>query len=416
MILFQKSILFFGIHSNNYICKYFLKYKGELVKNQFSHTRELFSEIDFDDKLLWIIWPRWVWKTTLLLKYLSQNDLSKSLYISADNIYFLENKLFDFAFRFRKEYDWRLFIIDEIHKYKNWQQELKNIYDSIPNLQIVFSWSSSIDLKWWNYDLSRRAKLYTLNWFSFREYVNYIHNIELPKYDLETIISNHLLISQEIHDFPIIQTFKKYIEGGYYPYYVNEKQKDASKIIETIEKIIYDDIAQFYNIKTENLIYFKKILNYLSAIDPWEINVNKISKTLQIDNKTVNSYLEILEKWWLVRFFLQDIFGYNIMKNTSKIYLENTNLLFVINKMLLQEVKIWSVRETFFIQAIQNSKNKIKSTKILDFVIWEKIFEIWWRNKTFKQIKDNKENSFLVLDDILVWEKNVIPLWIFGLL
>jgi len=157
-------------------------------------------------------------------------------------------------------------------------------------------------------------------------------------------------------------------------------------------------------------------LNYLSAIDPWEINVNKISKTLQIDNKTVNSYLEILEKWWLVRFFLQDIFGYNIMKNTSKIYLENTNLLFVINKMLLQEVKIWSVRETFFIQAIQNSKNKIKSTKILDFVIWEKIFEIWWRNKTFKQIKDNKENSFLVLDDILVWEKNVIPLWIFGLL
>jgi len=394
----------------------FFEIQKNLLDNIFPFTRELYEQIDFGERLIWVIWPRWVGKSTILIQYLSRNDLSNSLYISADNIYFLENKLFDFALKFKREYDWKLLIIDEIHKYKNWEQELKNIFDSIPDLKIVFSWSSSIDLKGWNYDLSRRARLYYLHGFSFREFVNYKYSKNLPKYSLDEILSNYLQISQTIPNMPIVKYFKEYLENGYYPYYVNETKKDNSKILETINKTIYDDIANYHNIKTENLIYFKKILNYLSVIEPGEINSNKISKTLEIDNKTVNTYLEILEKWWLIRFLLKDISWYNIMKNTSKIYLDNTNMFFAINSNLQKEIKIWSIRETFFVNAIQNSNNNIIFSKIWDFVIHDKIFEIWWENKNFKQISKIKDDSFLVLDDILVWEKWIIPLFLFWLL
>lgn len=394
----------------------FFEIQKNLLNNIFPFTRELYNEIDFSQRLIWIIWPRWVGKSTILIKYLSQNNIENSLYISADNIYFLENNLFDFALRFKREYDWKLLLIDEIHKYKNWQQELKNIFDSIPDLKIIFSWSSSIDLKWWNYDLSRRARLYYLNWFSFREYVNYKYSLKIDKYKLSEIIENHIKIASSLPNIPIIKYFKEYLESWYYPYYVNEDQKDNSKIIETINKTIYDDIANYYNIKTENLIFFKKILNYLSIIEPWEINSNKISKTLEIDNKTVNTYLEILEKWWLIRFLIKDINGYNIMKNTSKIYLDNTNINYALNYNLSKDVKIWTIRETFFINSLQNSKNNIAFSKIWDFIIDDNIFEIWWENKNFKQIKNNINNSFLVLDNILVWEKWIIPIYLFWLL
>ena len=174
--------------------KNFFEIQKYLIDNRFTTVREIYYEIDFSQKLIWIIWPRWVWKSTILIEYLKQNNLSNSLYISADNIYFLENNLFEFALKFKREFDGKILLIDEIHKYKNWQQELKNIYDSIPDLQIIFSWSSSIDLKNWNYDLSRRAKLYYLNWFSFREYINYLYLLNIKKYELNDILYNHINI------------------------------------------------------------------------------------------------------------------------------------------------------------------------------------------------------------------------------
>lgn len=394
----------------------FFETQKQLLDANFSQVREMYEVIDFSERLIGIVWPRWVGKSTILIRYLSTQDLSRSLYISADSIYFLNTTLLDFAMRFHREYDGKILIIDEIHKYPNWQQELKNIYDSIPTLQIVFSGSSSIDLKSGNYDLSRRARLYHLHGFSFREYINYQYHLDIPRYTLMQILSDHLSVAQNLPNIPIIKYFREYLERGYYPYYVNEKTKDNTKILETVNKTIYDDIANYYNIKTENLIFFKKILNYLSVMEPGEINANKISKTLEIDNKTVNSYLEILEKWWLIRFLLKDANGYNIMKNTSKIYLENTNLLYAINTSLIKDVKVGTMREIFFVMALQNSGQSIVFSKVGDFMISDKYFEIWWANKTFRQIQKKKENSFLVLDDIIVWESGVIPLYLFGLL
>lgn len=395
----------------------FFEIQQELLQNLSIKKRYLYDEVDFNERLIWVIWPRWVWKTTLLLQYLSTKELSEEyLYISADNIYFLENNLFEFASRFYREYDWKLLIIDEIHKYKNWNQELKNIYDSFPKLKILFSWSSSLDLKIWNYDLSRRANLYYLEWFSFREYINFNYDYNLEKIDFEDILKNHFKISREIsNNLSIIKYFKEYLKFWYYPYFLKKDNREYKKVIETIEKTIFEDISNFYNLKSQNLVAFKKILNYLAINPPGTININKISKTLELDNKIISNYLEILEKSWLIRFLLKDSYWYNIMKNTSKLYLDNTVMYYSINLFLNKDVNIWTIRENFVLNQVWNSVWNISFSKIWDFKIWDNIFEIWWKNKTFKQIKD-LENWYLILDDIIIWEKNKIPIWLFGFL
>ncbi|MDZ7604637.1 MAG: AAA family ATPase [Cyclobacteriaceae bacterium] len=81
-------------------------------------------------------------------------------------MYFAENKLFDLADDFYKNAGEYLFI-DEIHKYKDWSRELKNIYDSFPTLKIVFTGSSVLDILKGSADLSRRAIIYKLQGLHF---------------------------------------------------------------------------------------------------------------------------------------------------------------------------------------------------------------------------------------------------------
>jgi len=395
----------------------FFEIQQWLLQDLSLKKRYLYEQINFDERLIWIIWPRGVWKTTLLLQYLSTKEISeKYLYISADNIYFLENNLFEFVSRFYKEYDWKLLIIDEIHKYKNWNQELKNIYDSFPKISIIFSWSSSLDLKIWNYDLSRRASLYYLEWFSLREYINFNYDENLETIKFDDLLSNNFKLSSEISNkISIIKYFKEYLKYWYYPYFIKKDDSEYKKVIETIEKTIFEDISNFYNLKSQNLISFKKILNYLAINPPWTININKISKTLELDNKIISNYLEILEKSGLIRFLLKDSHWYNMMKNTNKLYLDNSVLYYSINLFLNKEVNIWTIRENFILNQVLNSIWNISFSKVWDFKIWENIFEVWWKNKNFNQIKQI-ENSYLILDDILIWEKNKIPIWLFWFL
>ena len=392
----------------------FFEIQENLLQNIILQKRYLYYKIDFQERLIWIVWPRWVGKTTLLLQYLSSLEKNfKNLYISADNIYFLENNLLDFIRDFYQKNEWELIIIDEVHKIKNWSQILKNAYDSFPKLKIIFSWSSSLDLKIWNYDLSRRASLYYLEGFSFREYINYNYWKSFEVLNYNQLKKNYYELSNSISkDIPILKYFEEYLKFWYYPYLQKKNIKSYEKVIETIDKTIYEDISTFYNLKSTNLLLLKKIINYLAINPPWEININKISKTLEIDNKTTSHYLEILEKVWIVKFLLKDVYGYNILKNTSKIYLNNSVLYYSINNFLNREVNIWTIREIFLINQIQSTKEKISFSKIWDFIINDDIVEVWWRNKTFSQIKDI-DNSYLILDDIITAWKNKIPLRLF---
>ena len=135
-------------------------------------VRYLHDQINWETRLVAILGARGVGKTTLILQHIKLHDnLSQSLYVQADDFYFTQHRLFDLALDFYLQGGKKLYI-DEIHKYRNWSLEIKNIYDKIPDLQIVYTGSSILELEQGGADLSRRKLEYTLNGLSLREYIN----------------------------------------------------------------------------------------------------------------------------------------------------------------------------------------------------------------------------------------------------
>ena len=278
-----------------------------LGKVKLDFKRFLYDKIHFDNRLIGIVGPRGVGKTTLILQYLKEHRLGdeRALYLSADNVFFKQGDLLEFAREFHLKHGGALLCIDEIHRYDNWNQELKNIYDSFPDLKIIFSGSSSLNLIKGKYDLSRRGMLYSLPGLSFREYLLLERNIALPSYALKNVLKNGFKISRSFasHKF-ILKYFNEYLQRGYYPFYKEEPNLHLyyAKILNVVDKAIHEDIASFYNLKTQNLSAFKKILHFLTGITPGEVNINKLAKNLGYNHATIAEYLEILHATNLIRF------------------------------------------------------------------------------------------------------------------
>jgi predicted AAA+ superfamily ATPase len=252
-------------------------------------TRYLYPKFDLRGRLTGLVGPRGVGKTTMLLQYI-KNELVKEkngFYFSADLVYFQQSNLLQFVNDLHLKEGYKIIFIDEIHKYHGWDQELKNIYDAFPSLKIVFSGSSMLyrsrsDLVTASHDLSRRAKLYRLQGLSFREYLNFSQNLHL-----EPCSFQELMEGSSTPEIPKILThFQTYLAQGYYPFVFEDPHSYHEKVSRIIEKTISEDIANYYNLKTSNLQYFKKILTYLSSIPPGELNIHNLSQNLSIDHKT----------------------------------------------------------------------------------------------------------------------------------
>ena len=210
--------------------------------------------------------------------------------------------------------------------------------------------------------------------------------------------------------------FKAYIGKGYYPFALEDPQSYSQKIQRIIEKTIYEDIANYYKLKTENLIYFKRIISYMATIPPGELNRNNISKNIGLDNKTVQNYLNILQETGLIQLIMKNKAGSNILKKTEKIFLDNADLYTSTSEEIGFETPIGTLREIFFIKMILNSGNKIHFSEVGDFTVNNINVEIGGKSKNLKQIKDHLDNSFLVKDNILTGSKYEIPLYLFGFL
>lgn len=116
-------------------------------------------------------------KTTLVLQYIKQNlNPSETLYVTAEDFYFADNRITELADTFVK-YDGKYLFIDKIHKYKDWAKELKLIYDYHKDLKVVFTGSSILDIRKGASDLSRGAVMHTMQGLSFCEYLKLFHNI-----------------------------------------------------------------------------------------------------------------------------------------------------------------------------------------------------------------------------------------------
>ncbi|HSW97267.1 MAG TPA: AAA family ATPase [Candidatus Saccharimonadales bacterium] len=385
-----------------------------------TYKRKFYDEFVMDSRLVGVIGARGVGKTTFLIEYLrtKYSGSSQTLYISADNLYFVEHTLVDVIDEFVKHYNGTIICIDEIHKYKNWDQELKNIYDSYPNLQIIFSGSSSIDLIKGKYDLSRRAILKNMYGFSFREFLEIKENKSFPIIDFSEIIANHQLYEKEFSAIPkLLGYLKEYLKEGYYPTRFELQTSEAyiQSLRNIVDKIVYEDISSFYSLNTQNLDTLKKIIYFFATSLPGKVNTNSIANSLGKDHTTIASYIQLLRDSGVLRFLLVNKSGHALVRNAEKIYLDNTNLLYALNEEIGKEPFVGVLRELFVISNLQNINTHVFYSQEGDIEVNDITLEIGGKNKSSEQIK-NIKNSYLIKDDILVGNPTTIPLYLFGFL
>ena len=394
-----------------------MTYERLLDMTEMSHQRFLFHKIDLSNRLVGLLGARGVGKTTLLLQYLKANPEMRELafYFSADHMYFNTNTLFEFVESLYLQSGIRHVLIDEVHKYPGWSQTLKNLYDGFPDLFIVFSGSSSLDLVKGSHDLTRRAVLYTLPGLSFREYLTFTDSLENDPVTYDTVIKSPLQLTKTLQAYPkILHDFHSYLRRGFYPF-ASEETTYFEQLIRVIDKTIFEDIAQFYQLQTKNLRHFGRILNFIATMPPGEVSTYNLAKNLSIDDKTIANYLRILEETGLVRIIRAHSTGNKGLRRPLKVFLNNTNLQYALCSSLGSQVEKGSIRELAFLQATLDSNLAVAYHDKADYVIDEQIFEIGGKNKTDKQIQ-GLNDAYLVKDDVNHALGKTRPLFIFGFL
>jgi len=381
------------------------KFETLLQNTTADYKRYLYEKVSWDNRMIGIIGARGVGKTTLILQHIKENlDSKKALYVSADDMYFGENRLFDLADDFYKSAGEYLFI-DEIHKYSNWSRELKNIYDSFPTLKIVFTGSSVLDILKGSADLSRRAIIYKMQGLSFREYLKLFHNYESEIYSLKQIVNNEVKLTDIKHPLPL---FNDYLKRGYYPFGL-ENEMDL-RLGQIIVQTLETDIPQFGNLNVGTSRKLKRLLSIIAESVPFKPNFSKISEIIGVSRNSLDDYFSYMEKAGLIGQLRNKTSGIRGLGKVDKVYLDNTNIIF---NLVGDKSNIGNIRETFFFNQMRLKNDVIYSEKA-DFVIDNYTFEVGGKNKQHTQIeKDGK--SFVVKDDIEFGYRNVIPLWTFGL-
>lgn len=368
-------------------------------------VRYKYSEINWNSHMLGLVGPRGVGKTTMFLQHIKQNlELKDTLYVSADNMYFADNSLVDLADRFNKLGGKHLFI-DEIHKYPNWSRELKQIFDSYPDMQVFFTGSSILDIYKGSSDLSRRAPIYDMQGLSFREYLGMFHKIHVPRYTLDEILQHKVEIQGMPHPLPL---FMEYLRHGYYPF-----SKDVTfdlELEQVINQTMENDIPQYANMNISTGRKLKQLLAIVSKSVPFKPVMQKLADIIGVSRNYLGDYLLYMERAGMISQVRDDTGGIRGLGKVEKIYLDNTNLIYALGR---ENSNTGNIRETFFYNQMRVEQEVIAS-RISDFQIGEKIFEIGGKNKGQRQIADAQE-GYVVKDDIETGYGNVIPLWNFGM-
>lgn len=303
--------------------------------------------------------------------------------------------------------------MDEVHKYSGWAQELKNINDSYPNLKIVFTGSSLLEILNARADLSRRAVVYTMQGFSFREYIGVESGTLLKPLSLDQILENHIEVTQQINDkIKPLQYFDSYLKHGYYPFYREGLDLYEIRLGEVVNMILEIELPLLRNVDMAYVTKVKQLLVIIAESVPFVPNVSKLSDKIGINRATLLSYLNYLDEIGLTYNLYKDPYGISKLQKPSKVYLENTNLIFLLAR---NNANIGNLRETFFSNQLRY-RHTLGYTDLGDFLVdGQFTFEIGGKGKSHKQIK-TVANSYVVADNILYGSQNKIPLWLFGFL
>lgn len=395
-----------------YLCKKangmdkLFEYSNKLIQEaDTGFLRYMYDEINWQSRMIGLIGPRGVGKTTLVLQYIKQNlNPAETLYVTAEDFYFVDNRITKLVDAFVKHGGKYLFI-DEIHKYKDWAKELKLIYDYHKDLKVVFTGSSVLDIKKGASDLSRRAVIYNMQGLSFREYLQLFHKIHAKTYSLDEILQHKVEIASLERPLPL---FADYLKRGYYPFSLEEDFK--IRLGQIINQTLENDIPMYADMNVATGRKLKQLLAIIAKSAPFKPNMTKIAEMLSASRNNISDYCLYIEEAGMIAQLRNNTGGIRGLGKVDKIYLDNTNLIYSLAN---DTSNIGNIRETFFINQMR-VKHDVFTSPIADFLIDNNTFEVGGRNKGQKQI-EGVENGYIVKDDIENGFLNIIPLWQLGL-
>lgn len=389
----------------------FNNYHRKIAKVNLRFKRYLYGQINWNSRIISIKGARGVGKTTMLLQYILENydNLDQTLYASLDDLWFTTHSLIDLV-DWADQHGLRRLFLDEVHRYERWSETLKNIYDSYPDMSIVYTSSSMLIMDNARVDLSRRQTSYTLYGMSFREFLAYEDVIHFPVIPLDDLLKNHVR-----HSMQIVQTvkvapfFEAYLEHGYYPFYREAGEDFSARLREIVSLVIDSDLPAVERMTFDTIQKVKKLLMIISERVPFEPKMSELWSQLSTNNELGLRMLYALDKAQIITLLSSKAKSYRFLYKPDKIFLGNPNLMHA----LCPIVNKGNERETLFCCQLMVN-NDIKHPLKGDFLVNDKyLFEVGGRKKSFDQIADVPD-SFLAVDDTEVGYGNRIPLWLFG--
>jgi hypothetical protein len=389
-------------------------YKKRLADVDTRIHRSLFSEIDWEQPLIGIKGQRGVGKTTMMMQRIKATDPSgeKSFYVSLDNLWFADHSLIDLAEAVLQKGVTHLYL-DEVHRFPGWERQVKNLYDSYPELHVVFTSSSLLEIDYSIGDLSRRVSMYRLPGLSFREFLMF-EGYDVPeKLQLSDVLYSHETIAPSISSkINVLPLFKRYMEKGYYPFYKSMRKDDYySRLEQTVSTVIDSDIpAVEKRLDYETLIKAKRLVAIISASLPYIPNMSTLSGVMGTSRNQILKLFDLLDRAGIIRQLFVSVGGPKSLAKPQKILLDNSSLMYA-----LDTPQIGAVRESTFASFV-GVDYRVNFAKDGDFVVDGRyLFEVGGKGKGFAQIR-NIPDSFVAADDIEFGLGNKIPLWLFGFL
>ena len=381
-------------------------FKRKLHDTPTDLIRYKYEEIEWGGHAFGLVGPRGVGKSTMLLQHIkTQLEVKDTLYVSADHLYFASHTLVDLADRFYKMGGKHLFI-DEIHRYEGWSVEVKQIFDSYSDLQLVISGSSILEITKGMADLSRRIPIYEMQGLSFREYLHLFHGIKMDVVKMEKLLQHEYDIPGVEHPLPL---FHDYLRRGYYPF-----GSDAAYDIELMQVVVQtmeSDIPLYLNTNVSVGRKLKQLLMVVAESVPFKPVMQKLADVTGINRNYIQDYLMYMERAGMIAQLRDAVGGIRGLGKIEKVYLDNTNLIYVLAP---KRADIGNIRETFFMNQMRIAGD-VMCSPVSDFLVDDMTFEIGGRKKGQKQISE-VSNGYVVKDDIETGYANVLPLWAFGLL
>src|SRR5262249_16233429 len=159
------------------------------------------------------------------------------------------------------------------HKYPHWAKEVKNLYDQFRKIRIVFTGSCITDILRQNADLSRRAIQHEMPGLSYREVLRFSNIVSLESVSLKDIIGSRGEIAHALsEEVKAMQDFWKYLQFGYYPFFLESTETYAIKLEQVIKMTLENDLQFIEGFDPPNTRKISQLFQILATNAPFKPN------------------------------------------------------------------------------------------------------------------------------------------------